>query len=242
MLGDVRLAFGFLTRLPVGGSALDGPALSRAAVWFPLVGVCVGGLMAGVHAVAGLALDATSATLLALLAAVLATGGFHEDGLADTADAAGAHVSRERRLEILHDSRVGTYGALALIFVVGLSVGALDDVDDLQFLQAATAGHVLGRWSSLPLSWRLRPAAPGSGALLRASGRSVAGGTALAVGVAVAAVGVGAAAVLVVAGSACIAASALFARRMFGGATGDVFGATNKMVELLTYLLLAGLR
>jgi adenosylcobinamide-GDP ribazoletransferase len=111
-----RAAIAFLTRLPVGGGALTARQLSRAALWFPAVGLLVGGVMGGVRALAGTVLDPGPATALAVLAAMLVTGALHEDGLADAADAIGAHVPRERRLEILRDSRVGTYGALALVF------------------------------------------------------------------------------------------------------------------------------
>ena len=80
--------------------------LGRAAVWFPVVGVLVGAVMAGTHAAAGLVLASGPATVLAPAAAVLVTGGFHEDALADTADGLGAHVPRARKVEIMSDSRV----------------------------------------------------------------------------------------------------------------------------------------
>ena len=119
-----------MTRLPVGRNGrLTAAALSRAAVWFPAIGLVVGGVMATVHALAGLVTTATAATVLARAAAILITGGLHEDGLADTADALGAHTTRERRLEILRDPRVGTYGALALILAVALSVATLAPLD-----------------------------------------------------------------------------------------------------------------
>ena len=96
---------------------------------------------------------------------MLVTGALHEDGLADAADAIGAHVPRERRLEILRDSRVGTYGALALVFAVVFPLVVLTPLDDGDFLRAALVGHVVGRWSILPQSLLLAPARPdGAGA------------------------------------------------------------------------------
>ncbi len=92
MTASPRAAVAFLTRLPVGGGALNTQELSRAALWFPAVGLLVGGVMGGVRALAGTVLDPAPATVLALLAAMLVTGALHEDGLADAADAIGAHV------------------------------------------------------------------------------------------------------------------------------------------------------
>ena len=102
-------AVGFLTRLPVP-AARSAPDLSRAAFFFPLVGALVGGIAAATRALADQALPPLPATLLAVTAALIVTGALHEDGLADVADALGAHTTRERRLEILKDPRVGAFG------------------------------------------------------------------------------------------------------------------------------------
>ena len=237
-----RAAVAFLTRLPVGGGALTARQLSRAALWFPAVGLLVGGVMGGVRALAGTVLDPGPSTALALLAAMLVTGALHEDGLADAADAIGAHVPPARRLEILRDSRVGTYGALALVFAVVFPLVVLTPLDDGDFLRAALVGHVVGRWSILAQSLALPAARPdGAGALVRAgvattvvasvytaaialvAGRPAAGAVALGVAALLTAVGV-----------------VLF-RRTLGGATGDTFGALVKVVELGCYAALVAM-
>src|SRR5262245_9916005 len=116
---SARVAVAFLTRVPVGDAQpLTAATLSRAAGWFPAVGLLVGGVLGGTRLLADLALPAGPSTVLALAAAMLLTGALHEDGLADTADGLGAHVPRERKLEILRDSRIGAYGALALACTV----------------------------------------------------------------------------------------------------------------------------
>lgn len=237
---DLAVAVGFLTRLPLPAPAgLTPAALSRAAVWFPVVGLLVGGLMGGVRALGDLAFAPLPATVLALIAAVLATGAFHEDGLADAADAIGAHVSRARRLEILHDSRVGTYGALALVLWMLLAVSLLAGLDAEHMLRAALAGHVLGRWSTLPLSLALPAAAPGgAGALVRASVSAAVVATVFAAGVAIAAGGVVAGAVALGVACAATALGGLIAMRTLGGVSGDVFGAVNKLVEVGAYAAL----
>jgi adenosylcobinamide-GDP ribazoletransferase len=240
VIADARVAVGFLTRLPVGGGELSAAELSRAAGWFPAVGLLVGGVMAGTRALAGLVLDPVPATILALLAAVLVTGAFHEDGLADAADAMGAHATRARKLEILRDPRVGTFGALALVFAVALPVAALAPLDDGRFARAAFVGHVLGRWSTLPQSLALPAArAEGSGALVRVGPARVAAGTCIAIATALVAGGFVAGAVAMAVACASTLVGGWVALRVLGGVSGDTFGAVNKVVEIAAYLALA---
>jgi adenosylcobinamide-GDP ribazoletransferase len=240
VIADVRAAVGFLTRLPVGATDLTAARLSRAAPWFPAVGLLVGGVMAGTRALANLALDPTPATVLALLAAVLVTGALHEDGLADAADAMGAHATRERKLAILRDSRVGAYGALALIFAVVFALAVLAPLDDAHFARAALVGHVLGRWSTLPQALALPPARPeGSGALVRPTTPAVAVGSAIALATALLAGGLRPGAVAAGIACALTVLGAIAARRTLGGVTGDTFGAVAKLVELGGYAALA---
>ena len=240
MIADARVAVAFLTRLPVGATDLTAARLSRAAPWFPAVGLLVGGVMAGTRALANLALEPTAATVLALLAAVLVTGALHEDGLADAADAMGAHAARERKLAILRDSRVGAYGALALIFAVVFAVVVLAPLDDGHFARAALVGHVLGRWSTLPQAVALPPAHPdGAGALVRPSAAATAAGTAIAIATALVAGGLGPGAIAAATAAAVTAVGAMAALRVLGGVSGDTFGAVAKLVELASYAALA---
>jgi adenosylcobinamide-GDP ribazoletransferase len=239
VIADARAAVAFLTRLPVGTSELSVATLSRAAPWFPAVGLVVGGVMAGTRALANLALAPTPSTVLALLAAIVVTGALHEDGLADAADAMGAHVTRERKLAILRDPRVGTYGALALILAVAFALAVLAPLDDAHFARAALVGHVLGRWSILPQALALPPArADGSGALVRPTATAVAAGSGIALATALLAGGLVAGAIA--AGTACAltALGATAAHRALGGVTGDTFGAVAKVVELGSYAAL----
>lgn len=109
----------FLTRIPT--PALHGfepDWISRSARYFPLVGLLVGGACAGVFWSASLVWTGWLPALLAIAAGVLITGAFHEDGLADTADGLGGGLTRERALEIMKDSRIGTYGAIALVLAL----------------------------------------------------------------------------------------------------------------------------
>ena len=128
---SLRWAWAFLTRLPGGAHPETDRDLGRSVPWFPLVGVVIGGLSGAVYWALHGPIGALLAAVLAVAAGVIATGGFHEDGLADTADALGG-ANRERRLEIMKDSRAGVFGVLALVLstlVRVFAVSRLDPVD-----------------------------------------------------------------------------------------------------------------
>src|ERR1700760_415860 len=123
-------AFTFLTRLPLGSAHTDvpPPSLADASGAFPLVGLVIGAIGGIAYAIASaLALPALAAALIAIAATALITGALHEDGLADTADGFGGGATREMKLEIMRDSRIGTFGVLALIFSIGLRAIAIAD-------------------------------------------------------------------------------------------------------------------
>jgi adenosylcobinamide-GDP ribazoletransferase len=236
----LALATGFLTRIPVparaGATAALAPgALGRAAVWFPVVGALVGAVLGATRLLADLVLPPGPATALAVGAAIAVTGALHEDGLADTADGLGAHRAPERRLEIMRDPRVGTFGAVALVLALLLTWSLLSGLDGRDCLVAAVAAHALARWAMLVGATAFPPArAPGAGAgtLLTVTRTRLAAATLVATAIAVAAAGPVPGAIAV--GSALLATAALgaAATRALGGVTGDVYGATGKAVEI----------
>jgi adenosylcobinamide-GDP ribazoletransferase len=239
MLAPLLAAFTFLTRLPLpGADHVDGETLARSSLWFPVVGAVVGGVGGGVLVAAARVWPPLVAAVLALLATVLLTGAFHEDALADAADGLGGGVTRERALAIMKDSRIGSYGAVALVLVLSGRIACLAALEPMEGARALIGAHVLGRWSSLPLM-RLLPyaridgsARPFVGAV---TGLRLVGGTLLAAGLAGPALG----ARTLPAGLAAVAVTALAARYFrarLGGITGDCLGATNQIVELITYL------
>jgi adenosylcobinamide-GDP ribazoletransferase len=120
-LRGVRAAFAFLTAIPVGGFPYNAREWRWASAHFPLIGACLGGLLLAVWW-GGARLGAWVAAVLVAIAAALLTGALHEDALADTADALGGGGTRERIFEILKDSRIGTYGALAIVLPVLLRI------------------------------------------------------------------------------------------------------------------------
>jgi len=240
----VGTAVMFLTRLPVGRHASPDPAvLARATCWFPLVGLVVGLSMAGVWTLVQSFAPSSVACLLTLVAGVLLTGAFHEDGLADMADSAGA-FGAEAKLEIMRDSRVGTYGALALVLLVLARFVLLWELSVLTVATVAAAlvaAHVLGRWSSVWLMARVPHARAGSDNGVVAEGvgtRELLLASLAALVALVPAVSLGGWPVLstppLALGIALLAGWRM--RRRLGGITGDGLGATNVIVELAALL------
>jgi adenosylcobinamide-GDP ribazoletransferase len=237
----LRIAVAFLTRLPVGElpPATSGD-LAAAAPWFPVIGLAVGGLAALVRLGAGALLPAAPSTILALAAAMLVTGGLHEDGLADMADALGAHVDRTRRLEILRDPRVGAFGALALGVALLFAFATLTPLSEAHFARAVIAAGALARFTPLLQSRLSAPARlDGAGVLLRTSDAALAIALFIAVAGALVVGEPGPGAVAVGVTLLCTLAVAWLVRRVFGGTTGDTFGAGAKLAELACYAAFA---
>jgi len=149
------LAVQFLTRLPVRDPDLWSPARMAAIPrWFPAVGVLTGGLMAAVWLAAGLVLPPVVAALVTVAFGLLLTGAFHEDGFADACDGLGGGLTRERALEIMRDSRLGTYGAAGLGLMLAGRVAVLAALGTLEGgavtgAVALIAGQALSRTSAV---------------------------------------------------------------------------------------------
>jgi adenosylcobinamide-GDP ribazoletransferase len=209
-------------------------------MYFPLVGALVGAWGGAVYWLASAVWPASVAVVLSIIATVVLTGAFHEDGLADAADGFGGGWDRERILAIMRDSRIGAYGAIALVLVLLAKVAALSALPRADVVRALVAAHTLARWSSVPLLWRLPYARETSGAAAPFVGgvtvlRFVVA-TALALVVVVLILGVHALVPVAVALGLTVA-SGWYYRRRIGGITGDCLGATNQCIELATYLM-----
>jgi len=228
----------FLTRLPVPElRPWRDDRLARSARYFSLVGLLVGGICAAVLLMARefwphSALPA----LLAVAAGTAITGGFHEDGLADTADGLGGGQTREQKLAIMKDSRLGAFGALALGLVVAAKVLALAAVESPLAAAAVLLGaHGLGRASAVLMMVVTPYAADPDASRVRPSARGVRAWEA-GVGVAIGAAPLmlltpGVAAACVAGGVLAALLPALAARRLIGGYTGDVAGAVEQAFE-----------
>lgn len=239
-LQELRLALALLTRLPVGRIADPVPPLAAAAWAYPLVGMIAAALPALVFWAAS-GLPPMMAALLALAVGALVTGGLHEDGLADVADGFGGGATRARKLEIMKDSRIGSYGALALMLALGLRAGGLMAAPGAGAGIAALIGLGGASRGGLPLIMRLLPAARAEGLGAKAAGIGAVGaGMALAFGIGAALLTGHGLAVLI----AMVVAGALFTglcRRQIGGFTGDTLGATQQICEVAGWVALAAM-
>lgn len=231
-----------LTRLPAPAlPGYRGEWLAPSASYFPLVGLLVGALAAGVHQLAWRLWPGAVPAVFAVAVAALLTGGLHEDGWADLFDGLAAGREPSRMLEAMRDSRIGSLGALALALLLLAKVGAIRGLPEAVAVPALIAAHVLSRWSAAPLL-RLPYAAAEGGLASTMAGRIPAArcwfGSALATLIVAWVLGWRAAPVLLAAAASTLAAGLLFRRRL-GGISGDCLGAANQLVELVVLLVLA---
>lgn len=244
MLHDLKVAALFLTRFPV---QVDGRLTMRdlaAAVYaFPVIGAAVGLLGgAGYFAAYWLGLPSLPGALIALAAMILATGALHEDGLADTVDGLGAGPDRARALEIMRDSRIGTYGALALMLALLARLLAIAPLWEPRLMTAVLVAAAMGSRAVMPVVMLWQPSAKAVG-LAAEAGRPEAARVLAAVGLAVAAcllllpLTLGLPALLAAAAVSLLVAAWL--GRRFGGCTGDTLGAVQQTAEVAFLLTIA---
>src|SRR3984957_16647453 len=235
---DIAVAFQFLTRLPVPPVTFVPDGLARSVKFFPLVGLVIGSGAALLEKLLAPHLGRPASAVVVLLYLVLITGCLHEDGLTDVADSLGGW-NPEQRLAILRDSRIGTYGAAALVFSLLSRAVLLAGLPLEHFTAYLISAHVLCRWSTLPLSYYLPPARDSEGQGARIA--SLTSASSLIVGSVFTIVTVmvalrKAATAPVLSAIAIPLLSSLFYMRKFGGVTGDCFGATNQLTEIAVYL------
>jgi adenosylcobinamide-GDP ribazoletransferase len=242
---ELRASILFLTRLRYGPAMpVDGAAIAQAAWAFPIAGILVGLIGAVVYLLAHrLGLPPWPSAALSVAATMAVTGCLHEDGLADTADGFGGGRTRELKLEIMRDSRIGAYGVCALVLSILLRVSALASLADTSLVMAALiAAHGAAR-ATLPVFMYFVPPA-------RHEGLSASAGqpprdsviAAAVLGILIVALCLGpllaiAALILLV---AVIALLAWLSLAQIDGQTGDVLGAVEQISEIA--ILLVALR
>jgi len=232
-----RAAIRFLTIVPVrGGDASPG----RAAAFFPLVGAMFGAAGAGVYLLAAKAFPVSIAALATVTFWIAISGVLHEDGLADVADAVRAGRTRERVLSILKDSRIGTYGAVAILLSVLARWQALEYLATPRVLETLIAVQTVPRAAIVAMGWCSRPVGSGLGYALSST---------LSTPAALAAMAQGAAAALLCGwrpGFAMMAGSVLIVQASrgwfylrLGGVNGDCLGFTEQLIEIFILLMFA---
>lgn len=250
MLQQARLwfvALQFMTRVPVPRWVGFDPAwLNASARYFPTVGTLVGCVAALVLWLSGQVFPAVVGAVLSIAITLLLTGAFHEDGLADTFDALGGQVDRERALEIMKDSRIGTYGTAALVVVLGLKATTLASLPLEIAMAASIVAHTMSRAMPVLLIRWLSYAGNLANAKAKPMAERVTN-TEVVVALAwvatvcaVIAFGASRDGIAIVVGLAMAAfATGLCARwfrKRLGGHTGDTLGALQQIVEVLVLL------
>lgn len=229
----------FLTRIPVPRDEFRPNDLPKSFVFFPLVGLLLAGGGLLIRFVINRHVSRAVVVVLLLFYLVLVTGGLHEDALGDAADGFGGGWDKEQALSIMRDSRIGSYGAIAISLSLLSRFVFLSELPASNFAAYFAAAQVLGRWTALPISFFLLPARSGSGqgslVAQKVSWFGLIAGTVLAFGIAafllkVAFLWVGPAVLLV------SAFSGLYYQKRLGGITGDCLGATIQLAEIGVYL------
>lgn len=237
-MNSLLFALSFLTSIPIRTPAPQHGDLGRAGIWFPIVGLLLGALLAGAHYALNQIFSPLLSAALSVALWALLTGGLHLDGLADCGDGLLAAVSPERRLEIMRDPRLGTFGGAALILQLLLktfAIAALPVPSIVAFLLAPS----IARWLILIVAAQpsARPGGMGD-AFKHGLTRSVYLGAAIIPIV-----------LIVLSGGRAIIAALLvhivawgiirLTRSRLGGVTGDVFGLTVEVSELMVLLVFA---
>lgn len=238
----VLLAAAFLTRIPVRHHNPPRPAdLQRAHAAFPVVGMVIGGALGACDG--GLlrcGMPPAVAATLTLAVGALLTGALHEDGLADTCDGFGGGHGRERKLAIMRDSRIGTYGAVGLVLALLAKVAALAAVPSSSLITAMIVVHSLSRSAASCVAACVRSARPdGLGAAARPTAMTAVASACTALAIAFVALPVATAVATVLVVASLSAGVAVVAIRQIGGQTGDVLGAVQQMCETAILAILS---
>jgi len=242
LVQDLRIAISLCTRLPVGPSTAIGEGdVARASWAFPIAGALIGLIGGAVYWLADrLHLPPLAASVLALAATIVLTGAMHEDGLADTADGLGGGRTREKKLEIMRDSRIGTFGACALGLSLLLRWSALASLNDARSVAIALiVAHGAAR-AIVPAFMNLVAPARTDG-LSSGAGQPQPISVAVALGLGIVALSIGFGLKAMLTGIIILAAMGLLlarlVQRQIGGQTGDVLGALEQGAEAALLLL-----
>jgi adenosylcobinamide-GDP ribazoletransferase len=226
----------FLTHLPIRMERPETRDVAESYYFYPVIGLLIGvGAVLLRHALVAL-FPIPFAMTLVLAFLIWISGGLHEDGLADVADGMGGGWTAEQRLRIMKDSRIGAFGASALVLALLAKYAALTSMDATRVDAALITAQILGRWSFLPMGFFNHAAGDGLGAefMKGLSSKAVVVASILSIVVAVWLCRMRGTLALVVS-AAVIALASTYFRRRLGGISGDCFGATFQFVEVATY-------
>lgn len=162
-LNDLKVSLQFLTILPSGKKDIKAEELGSSIQYFPIAGLILGILSYISYLIFSLILPRDLCDILVLLLLVLLTGGLHLDGLSDTLDGLGFGKDRESSLRIMRDSRIGTFGAIGLVFAILIKYLALNNIHSFFIGNILLLMPLYGRWSVLVLGYQSKYAREGDG-------------------------------------------------------------------------------
>jgi adenosylcobinamide-GDP ribazoletransferase len=228
-------AVSFLTILRIPGEPVPP---GRAAMFFPLVGAALGAAGAGIYLAGSRVVPVSLAALATVAFWAVISGVLHEDGLADIADALRGGRTQERMLEILKDSRIGTFGAIAVVLSVLARWQALEHIATPRVVEVCIAAQAVPRAALVALAWISRPFGTGLGFAFSSTLTTSAALIAIAQGI-VAALACGLRPGLVIVGGAylMIRLARWYFYRRIGGVNGDCLGATEQLLEIFVLFL-----
>lgn len=234
------LALGFLTRIPMPVRIdYSQTLMNQSSVYFPLVGLLLGAIYTGLYLLLSQLWSLPVCLLLVLIFHLWITGAFHEDGLADSIDALGGGYTVEKRLSIMKDSRIGTYGSVALMLALGLKLALWLSIDGL--LIALLVVPAIARLTPLLLMHFMRYVTDPASSRSKPVAESFSGRRLLLAGLFCLLLALLTQtlfwALLAVAGTALI--WGWYLQRQLGGYTGDTLGASVILTELALLLMLA---
>jgi adenosylcobinamide-GDP ribazoletransferase len=235
MMRALAAGLQFLTRLPIRTETPTARNVENSYYFYPFIGFLIGTGAVLLRRVCTAFFHPIFSVVIVLAFLVWISGGLHEDGLADVADGMGGGWTRDDRLSIMKDSRIGAFGALALVLAMLAKYAALTSMDPTRLDGAIISAQILGRWAFLPMGYFNRYAREGLAAefMKGLSFKAVVFGTVI----------TGAGMVLLSAHGALsmavsmlvIALASVYFKKRIGGVTGDCFGATFQFVEVATY-------
>jgi adenosylcobinamide-GDP ribazoletransferase len=226
----------FLTRLPIRTEQPDRRQIADSYYFYPVIGLLIGAAAVLLRHVLTLVFPSSFSITVVLAFLVWISGGLHEDGLADVADAMGGGWTREQRLAIMKDSRIGAFGAAALVLAVLAKYAALTSMSPERLDASLLTAQILGRWAFLPSGYFNRYAREGLGSKFMEglSATILIVGTAISTAVAIV---LGKMHGLLALGASVtiITVASIYFRRRLGGITGDCLGTIFQFVEVATY-------
>jgi adenosylcobinamide-GDP ribazoletransferase len=236
---DFLAALQFLTILPVK-RGFTSEQMGRAAAWFPVVGIIIGLILAGLHFVLGFLLPSGLINALLLAVLVVLSGGLHLDGLADTIDGMAGHRTPERRLEIMHDSRIGAMGAAGLFFFLLIEYLALNNIPAHWMPFTLILAPTMSRWAMVNSIFTYPYARPdGLGKTFKQGVTWKELLIASLVTLVLAVILFQVAGLVILAGVwLTVTLTAMYVKRRISGLTGDTYGAINEIALITTLLVI----